>query len=77
MPLKREAAARLETLVDYLEAMAVKQPADYAEHLAVVMQIINRLNTRRRKSDHLQIEVELEDDVTDEATDVTDGAISA
>lgn len=41
------------------------------------MQILNRLNTRRRKSDHLQIEVELEDDVTDEATDVTDGAISA
>ncbi len=77
MPLKREAAARLETLVDYLEAMAVKQPADYAEHLAVVMQIINRLNTRRRKSDHLQIEVELEDDVTDAAADVTDGAISA
>ena len=41
------------------------------------MQIINRLNTRRRKSDHLQIEVELEDDVADDATDVTDGAIGA
>ena len=41
------------------------------------MQIINRLNTRRRKSDHLQIEVELEDDVAADATDVTDGAISA
>ena len=41
MPLKREAAVRLETLVDYLEAMAKKSPADYAEHYAVVMQIIN------------------------------------
>ncbi len=41
------------------------------------MQIINRLNTRRRKSDHLQIEVEFEDDVTDEAADDNDGAISA
>jgi hypothetical protein len=57
--------------------MAVKQPADYAEHLAVVMQIINRLNTRRRKSDHLQIEVELEDDVTDDATDDNEVAIGA
>jgi len=66
MLLKREASARLVTLVDYLEAMAVKAPDDYAEHLSVVMQIINRLNTRRRKSDHLQIEVELEDDVVDE-----------
>jgi hypothetical protein len=65
MPLKREAAARLETLVDYLEAMAVKVPADYAEHLAVVMQIINRLNARRR-SKSLQIEVVLEDDEEEE-----------
>lgn len=41
------------------------------------MQIINRLNTRRRKSDHLQIEVELEDDVTDDAIGATEDAISA
>ena len=68
MSLKREAAVRLETLVDYLEAMAAKQPADYAKHLGVVMQIINRLNTRRRKSNHLQIELELEDDILDDAT---------
>lgn len=68
MPLKREAADRLETLVDYLEAMAVKEPADYAEHHAVVMQIINRLNARRRAKS-LQIEVELEDDIVDDETD--------
>jgi hypothetical protein len=75
MPLKREAAAKLETLVDYLEAMAVKAPADYAEHLAVVMQIINRLNARRRRS--LMIEVELEDDIVDDATPETEAAIGA
>ena len=46
-------------------------------HYAVVMQIINRLNTRRRKSDHLQIEVELEDDVADDATADNEVAISA
>ena len=72
MSLKREASARLVTLVDYLEAMAVKQPDDYAEHLAVVMQIIGRLNTRRRKSNNLQIEVELEDDVVDEPAESPD-----
>ena len=77
MSLKREAAVRLETLVDYLEAMAVKQPDDYAEHLAVVMQIIGRLNTRRRKSDHLQIGVELEDDILDDTTADNEVAIGA
>jgi len=41
------------------------------------MQIINRLNTRRRKSDHLQIEVELEDDVTDDAIADNEVAIGA
>ena len=41
MPLKREAAVRHETLVDYLEAMAKKSPVNYAEHYVVVMQIIN------------------------------------
>lgn len=68
MPLKREAAVRLETLVDYLEAMAVKEPADYEDHLDVVMQIINRMNARRRAKS-LQIEVELEDDIVDDETD--------
>lgn len=76
MPLKREAAARLVTLVDYLEAMVVKAPADYAEHLAVVMQIINRLNARRR-SKSLQLEVELEDDIVDDTTPETEVAIGA
>ena len=75
MALKRDAAVRLVTLVDYLEAMAVKAPADYAEHLAVVMQIINRLNARRRRS--LQIEVELEDDIVDDTTPETEAAIGA
>ena len=41
------------------------------------MQIINRLNATRRRSDYLHLEVELEDDVADDATDVTDGAIGA
>jgi len=61
MPLKREAAARLEVLTDYLEAMALKSPADYAEHYAVVTQIIGRLNARRR-SKALPVEVELSDE---------------
>ena len=77
MPLKREAAVRLETLVDYLEAMAVKTPADYAEHLAVVMQIIKRLNATRCKSDYLHITVELEDDSVDDTTADNEVAIGA
>ncbi|MBP5743148.1 MAG: hypothetical protein J6W49_06915, partial [Paludibacteraceae bacterium] len=68
---------RLETLVDYLEAMAVKTPADYAEHLAVVMQIIKRLNATRRKSDYLHINVELEEDTVDETTDESEIALGA
>ena len=77
MSMKREAADRLVTLVDYLEAMAAKQPDDYAEHLAVVMQIITRLNATRRKSDYLHITVELEDDEVDEPTDESEVALGA
>lgn len=68
--LKREAADKLESLVDYLKAMAVKDADTYGEDFAVVTQIITRLNTTR-KSKHLYIEVELEDDEsekTDEAS---------
>lgn len=75
-PLKKEAAVRLETLVDYLEVMAVKAPSDYAEHYAVVTQIINRLNTRRR-SKSPQIEVELEDDIVNETDTTSEVAIGA
>lgn len=77
MPLKREAAVRLETLVDYLEAMAKKAPADYAEHYAVVMQIITRLNATRRRSDYLHIEVELEDDKADDKVEESPVSIGA
>lgn len=60
MPLKREAAGRVEQLVDYLKAMATKDFANYGEHYAVVMQIVSRLNTRRSRT--LQIEAELTDE---------------
>lgn len=68
--LKREAADKLESLVDYLKAMAVKDAAAYGEDFAVVTQIITRLNINR-KSRRLNVEVELEDDEsekTDEAS---------
>ena len=60
MPLKREAAAKVESLVDYLKAMALKDPAAYGDHYEVVKEIITRLNTRRRKN--LQVAVELADE---------------
>lgn len=60
MPLKREAADKVEQLVDYLKAMATKDFAHYGEHYAVVTQIISRLNTRRSRT--LQIEAELTDE---------------
>ena len=62
MALKREAADRLERLVDYLKAMSVKVPDAYGEHYAVVTEIIARLNATRRRSTNLHIEVELEKD---------------
>lgn len=64
MPLKREAADKVELLVDYLKAMAAKDPAAYADHYTVVMQIITRLNATKRRSSYLQLEVELDDDET-------------
>ena len=66
MLLKREAAARLETLVNYLEVMAVKAPDDYAEHFAVVMQIINRLNARRKSKAYRINDDDLEEEITEE-----------
>ena len=62
MSLKREAAAKLEKLVDYLKAMSVKDAATYGEHYAVVTEVITRLNATKRRSNYLHIEVELEDD---------------
>lgn len=61
LDLKRDVAAKLELLVDYLKAMAEKDAATYADDYAVVAEIIKRLNAKP-KSKPLQIEVELEDD---------------
>ncbi len=73
MPLKREAAAKVESLVDYLKAMALKDPATYGDHYEVVKEIITRLNIRRRK--RLQIEVELaEEEATSEEPKLAAGA---
>ena len=69
MTLKREAAAKLEKLVDYLKAMSLKDSAAYGEHYAVVTEVIARLNATRRRSNHLYIEVELEDDESNEPTE--------
>ena len=74
--LKREAADKLERLVDYLKAMAVKDAAAYGEDFAVVTQIITRLNTTR-KSKHLYIEVELEDDKADKTDEASELPASA
>lgn len=62
MALKREAADKLERLVDYLKVMTAKVPETYGEHYAVVKEIIERLNATRRRSTYLHIEVELEED---------------
>ena len=62
MALKREAADKLEKLVDYLKVMSAKVPETYGEHYAVVKEIIERLNATRRRSTYLHIEVELEED---------------
>lgn len=62
MALKREAAGKLEKLVDYLKVMSAKVPETYGEHYAVVKEIIERLNATRRRSTYLHIGVELEED---------------
>lgn len=62
MALKREAADKLEKLVDYLKVMTAKVPETYGEHYAVVKEIIERLNATRCRSTYLHIEVELEED---------------
>lgn len=62
MALKREAADKLEKLVDYLKVMSAKVPETYGEHYAVVTEIIERLNATRRRSTYLHVEVELEDE---------------
>ena len=74
--LKGEAASKLEKLVDYLKAMAEKDAAAYGEDFAVVLEIITRLNTRR-KSKHLYIEVELEDDEADKTDEASELPVSA
>ena len=47
--LKKEAAAKLEKVVDYLKAMAVRDADTCGEDFAVVTQIITRLNTTRKR----------------------------
>ena len=74
--LKREAADKLERLVDYLKAMAVKDADTYGGDFAVVTQIITRLNTIRR-SKHLYIEVELEDDESEKKDEASELLASA
>ena len=66
--LKRDAAAKLELLVDYLKAMAEKDSATYGGHYAVVTEIIKRLNATMHRSTYLRVEVELDDneDTTEE-----------
>ena len=48
--LKREAGEKLTTLLTYLQAMSVKDPAVYAEDYNVVTEIIKRINATRRKA---------------------------
>lgn len=74
--LKGEAAAKLAKVVDYLKAMAEKDAAAYGEDFAVVTEIITRLNAKR-KSKHLHIEVELEDDEADNTAESSQLPISA
>jgi hypothetical protein len=69
--LKREAADKLERLVDYLKVMAVKDADTYGGDFAVVTQIITRLNTTR-KSKHLNIIVELEDDESEKKDEASE-----
>ena len=74
--LKREAADKLERLVDYLKAMAVKDADTYGGDFAVVPQIITRLNTTR-KNKHLNIVVELEDDESEKKDEASELLASA
>lgn len=46
--MKREAAAKLEVLVDYLRVMSTKDVQTYGEDYAVVTEIISRRNTTYR-----------------------------
>jgi hypothetical protein len=46
--LKREAAAKLEVLVDYLRVMSTKDVQTYGEDFAVVTEIISRHNATYR-----------------------------
>ena len=75
--LKREAADQLAHLVAYLAVMAKKDAANYGEDYAVVTEVITRLNAIRRKSDCLHLEVELEDDKTDDKAEESEVPISA
>ena len=77
LELKREAADQLVPLVAYLEVMAKKDASGYGEDYAVVTEVITRLNATRRRSDYLHIEVELEDDETDDKAEESPASIGA
>lgn len=77
LELKREAADQLVPLVAYLEVMAKKDAASYGEDYAVVTEVITRLNATRRRIDYLHIEVELEDDETDDKAEESEVPVSA
>lgn len=75
--LKREAAAKLEPLVAYLEVMATKDAAAYGRDYAVVTEVITRFNATRRKGKSMQVEVELEDEEAEETAEKSPVSISA
>lgn len=49
LPLKRAAAEKLRTLVEFLAVMSAKEPETFEVHYKVVMQVINNLNAKRQK----------------------------
>lgn len=49
LSLKRVAAAKLRSLVEYLLAMSAKEPENYGEHYRFVTNVIDKLNARHQK----------------------------
>lgn len=70
LPLKRVAAEKLRTLVEYLAVMSAKEPESFEAHYKVVMEVINNLNAKRQKghaatptSEPMKLAVEPEPDL--------------
>lgn len=49
LPLKRAAAEKLRTLVEYLAVMSGKEPENFSPHYQFVMEVIGNLNARLEK----------------------------